>query len=325
MNILFLCPDRTDATSFYRAGGVAHDLENKSGHKIIVLNWGDTIINWQVISDFDIIMLQRPFTKVAADLCHYAKSMNKRVWADFDDNLFCLNPENIAFQTYNDPATQENIKNILKTADVVTVPTEYLRQEYSIYSKNIRVIPNAFNDGILIRGDLKPRTKNVLWRGPASHIYDMMTYGKEINRCTEEFPDWKFTFMGYYPWFLSETKNKEYHAGLDVIMYYKKLLDFAPSLVHILLHDNTFNRCRSNVAYIEGSWSGAACIVPAWWNVPGALTYTDAPSYYEAMRQVLAGEVDIKVMNMEAWAYIMDALRLSKVNVLRLNVINELT
>jgi hypothetical protein len=325
MNILFLTPDKTDPTSFYRAGGIAHDLETKSGHRIIVLNWHDIVINWQVLSDFDIIMMQRPYTKVALDCFMYAKEMHKPIWVDYDDNLFCLNPENGAFPTYSKPDTQEIVKTILKAADVVTVPTEYLKQEYSIYSQSIEVIPNAFNDGILKRGDLLPRKKTALWRGPASHIYDMMSYGKEMNRVSEEFPEWEFTFMGFYPWFLSETKNKSNVDGIEIILYHKMLVELAPAIFHVLLHDNTFNRCRSNIAWIEGSYAGAACVVPAWWNVPGALSYTDAPSYYEAMRSLLAGEVDIKVMNMEAWAYIMDALRLSKINVLRLNVINELT
>ena len=324
MNILFLCPDRNDPTAFYRSSGIAHDLHDKSGHEIITLQWNETSVTWQVLANFDIIMLQRPFTKVAAELCIYAKNMNKRIWIDYDDNLFALNPENKAFITYNDKATQENIKECLKTADVVSVPTEYLRQSYSTYSKNIVLIPNAFNDGIFKRGTLRQREKKVLWRGPESHIYDLMTFGKELNKITEDFIQWEFVFMGYYPWFLSETSNKEFMPGLDIIMYLNKLIELAPSVLHVPLHDNTFNRCRSNIAYIEGSYAGAACVVPAWWNVPGALSYTDAPSYYEAMRLMLSGEVDTRVLNMEAWAYIMDNFRLSKINVLRMEVINSL-
>lgn len=324
MNILFLCPDRADATAFYRSGGVAHDLESKSGHRIVVANWQDVVINWQVLSDFDILMLQRPFTKVASDLCVYAKNMNKPVWVDYDDNLFCLNPENKAFQTYNDPATQENIKNCLRNADVVSVPTEYLKQCYLPYNKNIKVIPNAFNDGIFKRDELKQRTGKVIWRGPDSHIYDMMTFGKEINQITAEYPKNEFIFMGFYPWFLSETQNKGFMPGLDIILYYKKLFDLAPSVLHVPLHDNTFNRCRSNVAFLEGSFSGAVCVVPAWWSMPGTATYTDPASYYEAMKSVLAGEVDIVANNRMAWEYIYDCLRLSQVNVLRMELINSL-
>lgn len=322
MNILFLCPDKSDPTSFYRSGGISHDLEKKSGHTITVINWNQTSIDWQFLSSFDAVMLQRPFTKVAEQLCQYVKNMGKSLWVDYDDNLFAVNPENRAFQTYNDPATQESIKNCLKAADVVSVPTEYLRQAYSQFNKNIEVIPNAFNDGLFKRGELKKREKTVVWRGPDAHIYDLMTYGKEINRACEGFPDWEFNFMGYYPWFLSETKNKGFLPGMDIIMYFHKLVDLAPSVGHVLLHDDLFNRCRSNIAYIEFSYVGACCIVPDWWSVPGVLSYTDPASYFEAMRSVLSGEVDIVAQNHIAWEYIQDCLRLSQINVLRLNLIN---
>lgn len=324
MNILFLVPDRNDPTCFYRASGIAHDLQMKSGHEIVTLQWNDVAVTWQVLSNFDIIMMQRPFSKIAADCCLYAKDMNKPVWVDYDDNLFCLNPENKAFQTYNDPLTQENVKNCLKNADIVSVPTEYLRQAYTPYNKNIAVIPNAFNDGLFKRGEIKPREKKALWRGPESHIYDLMTFGREVNRATEEFEGWEFIFMGFYPWFLSETKNKGFLPGLDIILYFKKLMDLAPSVLHVPLHDNTFNRCRSDVAYLEGSYAGAVCVVPEWWNVPGSLTYTDPASYYESMRSALAGEVNLEVENRKAWEYIWDCRRLSVVNVERMQLINSL-
>lgn len=324
MNILFLVPDRNDPTCFYRASGIAHDLELKSGHTITTLQTNEVAIGWQILSNFDLILMQRPFTKIAVDLIAYAKSMNKPIWVDYDDNLFALNPENKSYQVYNDPATQENVKNCLKAADAVSVPTEYLKQCYSQFNKNIEVIPNAFNDGIFKRGELKPRAKTAIWRGPDSHIYDMMSYAKEINRCCEEFPQWEFDFMGFYPWFLSKTENKGFVPGLDIIMYFKKLADLAPSVGHILLHDDTFNRCRSNVGFLEMSYAGAMCVVPSWWNVPGTLSYTDPASYYEAMRSVLSGEVDIVAQNHIAWDYITDCLLLSKVNVGRLQIINSL-
>jgi hypothetical protein len=324
MNILFICPDKNDPTAFYRASGIAHDLEKKTGHSIVTFQWGEVAITWQVLSNFDLIMLQRPFTKAAADTCLYAKRMNKPVWVDYDDNLFALNPENKAFQTYTNPEVQEAVKKCLQEADVVSVPTEYLRQSYIQHNKNIWVIPNAFNDGLFKRDDIKKREKKAIWRGPESHIYDMMSYGAGINKVTADFPDWEFLFMGYYPWFLSETSNKGFVPGLEIIGYMYKLKELAPSVGHILLHDNVFNRCRSNVGYIEMSYAGAACVVPAWWSLPGAVSYNSPETYSEAMRAMLAGEVDIEVANREAWEFIMDTLRLSKVNVQRIELINSL-
>lgn len=324
MNILFLCPDRNDATSWYRSAGIAHDLENKSGHIITVANWNQLDMSWSIIMGFDIILLQRPFTKVAADLCQYIKCCGKSLWVDYDDNLFAVNPENPTFDIYDDPENQNNIKNILKIADAVSVPTEYLRQAYIPYNKNIEVIPNAFNDGVLKRGELKKREKIIAWRGPVAHIYDLMTFGKEINRCVQEFPQWEFNFIGYRPWFLCDSTNKGYLKAMDIMVYFGKLLDMAPGAFHVPLHDNTFNRCRSDTAYMEATFAGAVTVTPEWWNAPYSLPYTDTNSYYEVMRSVLAGEIDIEVENRKAWEYICDCRMLSKINVQRIQLINSI-
>jgi hypothetical protein len=319
-----LVPDKCDPTCFYRASGIAHDLEKKTGHKIVTLQWNEIPVTWQVLSNFDILMLQRPFQKAAVELCQYAKSMSMPVWVDYDDNLFGVPPENKSFQTYNNPDIIQNIKDCLQAADVVSVPTEYLRQVYAPYNQDIHVIPNAFNDTMFRRGEQKPREKKAIWRGPDSHIYDLMSYGPSINQVTKEFPEWSFIFMGFYPWFLAETDNKGFLPGLDIIMYYKKMVDLNASICHVPLHDNPFNRCRSNIAYLEATYAGMVCVTPAWWNLPGAVPYSNPQEYYEAMKLCLSGEVDLEASNRMAWSYIEDCLTLSKVNAQRMILIEEL-
>ena len=322
--ILFICPDKNDPTAFYRSSGITYDLAEQSGHKIATISWNEVAVSWQTLSNYDLLFLQRPFTQVAVDICIYAKSMNRPVWIDYDDNLWQLNPENKAFHTYNDANTKEYVKQCVENADAVTVPTEYLRQIYGPYNKNTTVIPNALNTNIFRRPELRPRAKKVLWRGPESHIYDLMTYAREINRASEEFPEHEFIFMGYYPWFLSETDNKGYLPGLDIIMYYNEIFKLAPAIMQVPLHDNSFNRCRSNVAFIEATYAGAVTVCPAWWNLPFALTYQNGEEYYESLRLALSGEVDVEKMNSEAWEYIMDCLTLSKANQKRMELIESL-
>jgi glycosyltransferase involved in cell wall biosynthesis len=326
MDILFLCLNTSDSCAWYRSTGVVKDLQRKTNDKIIVADWSKVRMDWDILTQYDLIMLQKPYTRQELKMCYYIKHCGIKLWIDYDDNLLAVNPENAAGPNlYHDPAIQENIKGILKLADAVSVPTEYLKQCLLSYNENIFVIPNAFNDSILSRPELPKRTNQVVWRGPESHILDLMTYSGAINQCTEEFSDWRFIFVGYYPWFLHETTNKGFNKWiLDIIVYYKFLFDLAPSVVHVPLFDNVFNRCRSNVAYIESSFAGAVTVCPDWWNVPGSLPYSTPQQYYEAVKNVLSGHVNKKALNIEAWEYVMDCLRLSKINVLRLELINSL-
>jgi len=325
MKILFLTLSSSDSCAFYRSAGVIKDLRRKTDDDITLIQWDQVSMNWSFISQFDLIMFQRPFSKESLNLCGYIKQLDIKLWLDYDDNLFALNPENPAYHIYSNPDIQKNVQGMLKLADAVSVPTEYLKQAYTEFNKNIKVIPNAFNDALFTRPKEMPdRTNNCVWRGPEAHTYDLMTFSKEINQCTKDFPKWRFMFMGFSPWFLTNTTNKGHVPSLDIIVYFKTLLDMAPSCMHVPLHDNAFNRAKSNIAAIEGSYAGAVCVVPAWWNFPGTLSYTDLPSYYEAIRSVLSGEVDKEALTKVAWEYIQDCLTLSKVNELRIDLINSL-
>jgi hypothetical protein len=322
--ILFLTVDSRDSCAFYRSAGVIKDLRRKTDHNITLVQLDTVQLNWSFLTQYDLIMIQRPFSKDILNICGYIRQCGIKLWLDYDDNLFALNPENPTYALYQNPDIQNNIKGMLQLADAVSVPTEYLRQAYSEFSKNIFIVPNAFNDLLFHREELPPRTNHIVWRGPEAHIFDLMNHQKEINQITEEFPDWRFVFMGFSPWFLSDTNNKMNIPSLDIVVYMKKLFDMAPSCLHVPLADNIFNRCKSNIAAIEGGFVGATCVVPAWWNLPGTIPYTDGPSYYAAIKSVITGEVDKVAQNRILWEYIIDCLLLSKVNEQRIIIINSL-
>ena len=329
MEILFLAYNLADTCSFYRSAGVIKDLQAKLGkeHNITALQLNQADFTWPLISRFDIVMMQRPCTIESLSLCEYIKQLNIKLWVDWDDDLFHVNPENPTWFNYNKPEVQEVMKKILMLADVITVPTEYLRQVLSPLNQNIVVIPNAYNDTFFSRPEPGKRTNQVVWRGPAYHIKDIMTYREAIERALTDFTEWRYIFMGGInpSWFLCQQNNIQLYDMMDIAVYMKTLAELAPAAMHVPLHDNTFNHCKSNIAAIEGSYAGAVCIVPEWWNMPGTLSYTDNESYYESLRSVLSGEVDKVAQNIIAWEYIMDELRLSKVNVERLRVINSLS
>jgi hypothetical protein len=223
MEILFLTYNSSDSCSFYRSAGITKDLRKKLGlsHNITVAQWPDINIGWSFINQFDMVMFQRPFSADAAHLCEFIKQCGLKLWIDWDDNLFQVNPENRAYDIYSKPETQKSMRQIMALADVVTVPTENLRTVLLNLNKRVEIIPNAFNDTIFTRGEPSRRTNNVVWRGPESHILDLSIYSNPINRATEEFPDWRFMFLGFSPWFLKESTNKGYFPMQDITQYHK--------------------------------------------------------------------------------------------------------
>lgn len=326
--VLFLNPDRGHTCSFYRSGGVVKDLRKKLGsdYTIDVVSWPDMPTDWQTISNYDLVMMQRPYQGSMFDFAKRIKAMNIPLWLDYDDNLFTVAAENRAWPIFNDPTVQLTVKSFLQIADVVSVTNEDLKESYLPYNKNIVVIPNAFNDIIFnVDRKVEERENTILWRGSDTHIYDIMGYAPSISKATEEHPEYEFTYVGYYPWFLAGSKNVNFIKPLEVIDYFNYVNNVKAKAVHVPLFDSNFNRCKSNIAFIEASYWGAISIIPEWWgNIPGTLSYNDQESYYEALRKVLEDEVNVAEMNNLAWQYVKDNLLLSNINKTRVELIHNI-
>ena len=323
MRILFLTMDKRCAVSFYRAAGIARDLEKKLDCTIDTFSWSDFVIDWANLVRYDIVMVQRGYQGTQVLLCKYVKKLGIPLWLDYDDDLFSVPPENKAWPTYNDPEVKRDIISILSMADVISVTTEELKKSFSEYNDNIVVIPNGFNDFSLnINRILQPRSKTVVWRGSDTHVFDIMVYNDVIDKCIKEHPEYSFVFMGFNPWILGDAPNLKFIKLLETIEYFETGMTITPAVVHVPLHESTFNRCKSNIAFIEGTYWGATCVVPEFWGkLPGTLSYKDSDSYYDALTQALEDKPE---RNKEAWDYIKKNLLSSEINKLRVKLIEDL-
>ena len=328
MKILVLVYNRTDSCSFYRAGGIFPDIRRRMDVDITILQWNQIEIHWQEIIGYDLIYMQRPFSPETVSLCNYLKNFGIPVWVDYDDNLLEVPAENKHFALYG-PETRENIKQILGMADMVTVTSPELAEAWAEYiTGRVEVVPNAFNDYLFPKRVLAKTHPNklALWRGSDSHIHDIMTVGDRLNKIFKISPDWQFLFLGFFPWYLDSAPNLFHLGEMDVMLYFKNALQMGASLLHTPLADTQFNRAKSNIAYLEASYFGAACLCPAFpeWTKPGALNYDSTESYYKQFKAVINKEIDIKVNNSLAWDYVVDEMLLSRINLKRIEIIQSL-
>lgn len=331
IRILPVIPNSTDATSFYRGGGPLKALKRE---------WDDLEIhmtdkhNWFTHQMVDIIFLQRPYKKEHLDIVEMAKLNGRKVWVDFDDDLFNVPQSNPAYKIYGNDQTKFNIAKIINLADAVTVSTKSLKQLLqepgATLNKNVVVIPNAFEDKELKRSEKISRKKLVFWRGSQTHHQDLMRFQDEIvDKRINSQPDWTWFFQGDKPWFLYEKLKDSalFGESIDIMEYFKILLPrINPMITIVPLDDNVFNRSKSNIAWIEGCYAGAACLVPRWegWENPGAVTYGDVADFGIKLKDMLKGHYDLEKISEEGWQYIQDNLLLSKVNELRKEVILSL-
>lgn len=328
MKLLVLTVNKNDSTSFYRANGVLHDLKNQMNLEITSMDFKDLRdMSWATLFLYDVVFMQRPYQGVAVKMAQYCREINLPLWIDFDDYLLEIPKDNKSHQLFSVPEIQKNIVSTIQLANVVTVSTQKLKESFSELNNNIHVIPNAFNDKLFTYRVSKIKTnKTVMWRGSDTHNIDMFYYGDQIYKCQEKYKDWNFMYFGWNPWFIPDTQNKKFVSATDPVLYFKQLYKLAPRIMQVPLVRSLFNECKSNIAFIEGTFAGAVCLVPDWqeWDLPGTLKYSSAEEYGEKLELMLNEKVNFSKYNSQAWDYIFDNLRLSKINQLRVNILNSL-
>ena len=116
---------------------------------------------------------------------------------------------------------------------------------------------------------------------------------------------------------------KMYFGEMDIIAYHKFLLKNNSAIMHIPLVFNEFNMSKSNCAWIEGTFSGAACVAPAMpeFDRPGIAQYTDQASYKYQLQKLIESKSYRESQYKKSFDFISENLMLSKVNKLREDVL----
>src|ERR1035437_9869971 len=93
------------------------------------------------------------------------------------------------------------------------------------------------------------------------------------------------------------------------------------------LVDSEFNRAKSNIAWLEGTYAGAAVVARSLpeFGVPGCIHYEDPKEFSNVVRDALASSERRKSAVRKSWSHISKAgLHLSDVNHIRQEVLNDL-
>jgi hypothetical protein len=318
MKLLSLTINRNDSTSFYRANGVFHDLMSRMPLDIRSLDHNDVKMeSWSTLLLYDMVYMQRPYSAMSVKMAEYLRELGIPLWVDYDDHLLEVPAFNRAFDVFSEPTIQQNICKILGLASLVTVSTPNLKIAYDTLSKNVHVVPNAIDLRLLNYREVKlKREKTILWRGSDTHQHDLAFYMDPILQQTAAFADWKWVYFGYNPWFFPPTPNHFYQKPTDPLYYFRHIHNLKPQIMQVPLADSVFNRCKSNIAWLEGTFAGAVCLVPEWdgWKNPGAITYNSLEQYAEKLKLLIAGNINTVKYNHLSWEYILDTLTLEKAN-----------
>lgn len=226
--------------------------------------WGVRETKTTGMYGFTTVSLKLIMHKTTPVFMRNAQKLGQRIVVDVDDHYEGLTEANIAYDITdpekNKRVNRDHYKEVIDTADIITVSTPFLLEWHSRTHDNVRMVRNSIDINLY-----KPRT--VINRKPVIGWAGVTAFR---NNDLEQLNDW-------LPDFLEEHDLQFMHAGWDpaypditehlnipderiiriptaTIDQYPQMLQFDIGLVP--LNDIPFNHAKSNIKGLEYAASG---------------------------------------------------------------------
>lgn len=225
----------------------------------------------------DIVVFHRPDTEEKLKLARLLKKIGKKIVFDNDDTF--KDNGGYRFNEYMDEkrfklgmkSMNETVDTFIKEADMITCSTEFLAEEYKKLNDNVVVLPNCVDpfyfdeplkneDGkvrigivgsLAVTADLE-KCKPIIEYFKNRDDVTLVLYSLPANnqdKITREL------YSEEYKWIdkLREYTNIEWQPFTNFDIYYETLNDLRLDIGIIPRDDNYFNRCKSNLKFLEMS------------------------------------------------------------------------
>lgn len=263
---LMFCPCNGSGVGYYRLLQYFQLMQLKRGGDVPMFVGCNSLY----YANQDVTVVQRICTEKSFEgLADFKSRYKSRLVIDYDDLLWAKEGSLQKYNLFLDKTDlAENYKCMKKylsdVADVVTVSTAALADSLSEFvgRDRIRVLPNylSIRDWSFDPAVSRPTEPVLFYAGSASHYSnDKKMYGDFTPALANWIRKHKSVFMGDTPpWFMEGAR--EPWVGLDIypkVLYRNTrcaLFTLAP------LSDNVFNRCKSDLKYLESCAVGRVCL-----------------------------------------------------------------
>ena len=329
MKILLVTQDPENNISFYRGSGPLKRLAEK--YPDINYDIARPEFHVELLKEYDIVLITCPYTTKHVELIKAAVKYDVKVWVDFDDLLTDIPVWNErAFLEYKQHPVASVVQFSLIWATFVTVSTAFLKSELdeiaeSLHLKdNIYIVENAFDHEFLTNPAPIGTSKEVLYRGGQSHNADLWEYHKPILNAMRK-TDWKPHFVGMNPIYINQELNGTWTPQLSKPNYWNFLENNTAKILIVPLKDRPFNRAKSCIAWIEGTYAGCSVLAPNWeeWQKPGVMNYDNQVDFEGKLKGMMQGRIKLEGRVEKSREYIMNCQTLLKVNETRFALLEK--
>lgn len=214
------------------------------------------------IKDSDVIQIQRATSEYFIDAIPSMQKEGKKFIYDIDDNLWEIPSYNPAYRPYN--RHMLNItKQIIGLCDVVTVSTEPLKKYFidKGFNDNIFVIPNFMHHLPEYRESINNDVIVIGYVGTATHSGDFDSkLVKAIIQLLDKYSNLEFRCMGYNPLPYKNHPQIKFTPFVPIDEYNNTMYNLNIDIGIAPLINNEFNRCKSNIKFLEYSSNSTVTI-----------------------------------------------------------------
>lgn len=211
----------------------------------------------ELLEQCDVVVFQRPSRPSAAQAISWAREHGKLAVVDMDDDMWSIHPTNPAWQGWNETPALQVLGECVRTADLVTVASEDLRGTALPMNRRVVVLPNMLPEehwpGERHRS-LDAETLVIGWAGSPSHGPDLELLSGTVETLLAAYPNVEFVTVGlpHVP-FRPHPRLKT----ADTVMieeYHTVIEQFDIGVIPLV--DSRFNRCKSDLKFLEYSIVG---------------------------------------------------------------------
>lgn len=232
----------------------------------------------KAVLDADIVVFHRPNDWRSLKIAKELKTQGKMIVADNDDTYKHLDGKNLekALQKVD-----KGLDEFLKFADLVTTTTEVLAKEYRELNDNVVILPNCIDPDVWPE-PLKNETNKVRlgFVGSVASNGDYESI-KDTLKVLSERDDVQIVVLGLPPqdpdkqdteavivrdmykkdYDFWQSLNIDWHPFVPVADYIDTLNSLRLDIMVIPRKDDYFNRCKSNLKFLEASMLKLPCVV----------------------------------------------------------------
>ncbi len=245
----------------------------------------------QELMQADIIVFHRAEEPVYHDLARMLKEAGKKIVMDNDDT-FILEGYHPLAQFNPDGTAQDNLKRrndninaFMKLSDLVTTTTITLADEYRKQNPNTVILPNCIdpddwdkplrNEGKRVRIGLVGSVameydylhlKDVIKELGDRDDVELCLFGLGDKKHRKNNPKVTEVFKDEYEFW--DSIKKEHFPWVKIHLYTQQLNDMRLDMMLIPRKDNYFNRCKSNLKFLEASMCEIPVIAQSFDNGP---------------------------------------------------------